>query len=228
MSNIGVSNRNGWSIGAAAYPPPRSSGGDPPDRPSSAAASWRPAVMLQVESDLRRWEGNLNFLYLDSKGLVTTGIGNLVRNEATAQRMPFVDTRTGRPATADQISQAYDVVQSLPAKRHADSYAPATHLRLPQEFVNQLMRSRLENEFLPGLRRELPHFDDYPPAAQRALIDMAYSMGLGKLGTFHKLRDACEAGDWMTAAAECHRMGARAERNEWTRDLFLLAGGVRS
>ncbi|MDB4980057.1 MAG: hypothetical protein JWM82_809 [Myxococcales bacterium] len=174
--------------------------------------------------DLLHWEGDLKYLYVDTRGFVTTGIGQLVKDAAAARELPFIDMRTGRPATAQQIDQAFGAVQQLPKGRSDPWYATATHLRLPEETVRALAQSRLTNEFLPGLRRELPHFDSYPPSAQRALIDMAYNLGVGGVGRFHGLRAACEAGDWSQAAAECHRRTCRAERNEWTRALFLRAG----
>jgi GH24 family phage-related lysozyme (muramidase) len=174
--------------------------------------------------DLLHWEGDIKYLYVDTRGYVTTGIGQLVKDAAEARQLPFIDTRTGAPATSQQIDQAFAAIQKLP-KGHSDSwYATATHLRLPEETVRALAQSRLTSEFLPGLRRELPHFDSYPPSAQRALIDMAYNLGVGGVGRFQSLRAACEAGDWAQAAAECHRRTCRAERNDWTRDLFLQAG----
>jgi GH24 family phage-related lysozyme (muramidase) len=174
--------------------------------------------------DLLHWEGDIKHLYVDTRGFVTTGIGQLVKDAPAARELPFIDTRTGAPATPQQIDQAFASVQQLP-KGHSDSwYAKATDLRLPEETVRALAQSRLTNEFLPGLRRELPHFDSYPPSAQRALIDMAYNLGVGGVGRFHGLRAACEAGDWSQAAAECHRRTCRAERNDWTRGLFLQAG----
>ena len=175
--------------------------------------------------DLLRWEGDVGHMYLDHHGLVTVGIGNLIASPSSAQQLPFVDKQTGRPATATQIADAFAAVKAQHGGRWADAYAGTTTLRLSENVVRTLAATRVENEFLPGLRRNFPGFDGYPAPAQRALLDMAYNMGVGGVGRFHNLRQACEAGDWKTAATECHRRTCRAERNEWTKDLFLNAAG---
>jgi GH24 family phage-related lysozyme (muramidase) len=173
-------------------------------------------------SDLLHFEGDVHHMYLDTNKLVTVGIGNLV-DLAAARKLPFMDRRTGEPATPDQIADAFHAVARQRPGLRAESYAEASVLRLPENTVRGLVATRLENEFLPGLRRTFPGFDGYPHSAQRALVDMEYSLGVGGLAKFHNLQGACEAGDWQAAANECHRRGARAERNEWTRDLFLKA-----
>jgi GH24 family phage-related lysozyme (muramidase) len=181
------------------------------------------AARDRIVDDLLRWEGNANHLYLDTHGLVTVGIGHLLRSPAAAQALPFIDERTGHLATKEDIAAAFRHVGQDRAGCRAEHYAKLTHLRLSDEVVREIATSRLENEFLPGLRREFPHFDDYPSSAQRALVDMAYNLGVGGLGHFHKLRASCEAGDWAQAATECHRRTCRAERNDWTQALFLVA-----
>jgi hypothetical protein len=155
--------------------------------------------------------------------LVTVGIGHLLRSPAAAQELPFVDVRTGHLATKEHVAAAFQHVGQAGAGCRAEHYAKMTHLRLSEHAVREMATSRLENEFLPGLRREFSHFDSYPASAQRALIDMAYNLGVGGLGHFHKLRASCEAGDWAQAATECHRRTCRAERNDWTQALFLDA-----
>lgn len=174
-------------------------------------------------SDLLHWEGDVHHLYLDKHGLVTVGIGNLVKSAAAAAALPFVDKSTGRPASQAEIAAAFDRVSHLPVGSRAGAYAGATTLRLPEDTVRALAANRLSGEFLPALRRDFPGFDNYPVAAQRALCDMSYNLGVGGLEKFQQLCDACKAGDWQTAAAECHRRTCRAERNDWTRDLFLEA-----
>jgi len=177
-------------------------------------------------ADLLHWEGDCHHLYLDKHGLVTIGIGNLVGSAEAAAELPFVDRRTSQPATRAQIVEAFDKVSHLHKGPVAGAFASATTLRLPEGAVRALAAERLAGEFLPALRRDFPGFDGFPAPAQRALVDMAYNLGVGGLGKFHELRAAVDTGDWRTAAAECHRRTCRAERNEWTRDLFLEAAGA--
>ena len=200
-----------------------------PDSVAGAGSRWsatnqeQPPSQQKMLSDLLRWEGDCHHLYLDSHGLVTVGIGNLVGSAAAATELPFVDKHTGRPATPAQIVEAFDRVSHLHKGPHAGAFASATTLRLPEDAVRALAAERLSGEFLPALRRDFPGFDNFPAPAQRALVDMAYNLGVGGLEKFHQLRDAVDAGDWRTAAAECHRRTCRAERNDWTRDLFSEA-----
>jgi GH24 family phage-related lysozyme (muramidase) len=183
-----------------------------------------PQECPEIISDLLRWEGMINYMYLDTHGYVTVGIGNLVKSEAAAQRLPFVDTVTGAPSRGEQIVEAFRRVSGMPAGMRAREYRSATTLRLPDEVVYSLAASRLQREFLPGVRRAFPHFDQYPSPAQRAIVDMAYNLGVKGISKFKSLRAACEAGDWQLAARESRRSTSRPERNEWTRQLFLQAG----
>jgi hypothetical protein len=82
-------------------------------------------------------------------------------------------------------------------------------------------------------------FDAYPAPAQRALIDMAYNMGVGRdekvdkgktskakgLHAFKHLKIAAEAGDWEAAAKACVSSSSAA-RNGWRVQLFEEASRV--
>ena len=71
-----------------------------------------------------------------------------------------------------------------------------------------------------------PGFDSYPLPARRALIEMAYDLGVGRLGRFGPLIAACEQRDFRKAAQHCHRWTSRHARNEATRNLFLDAANL--
>jgi GH24 family phage-related lysozyme (muramidase) len=55
---------------------------------------------------------------------------------------------------------------------------------------------------------------------------MGYNLGVGGLLKFHKLLAAVDAGQWTTAAAQCHRMGIGDARNQATAGLFQRAAGA--
>jgi GH24 family phage-related lysozyme (muramidase) len=46
-------------------------------------------------------------------------------------------------------------------------------------------------------------FEDLPVNAKKALLDMAYNMGITKLMKFHDMFEAIQQKDWETAAKEC-------------------------
>jgi GH24 family phage-related lysozyme (muramidase) len=199
-----------------------------------------------LRDDLLRWEGNKPFMYLCSAGYVTTGIGNKLANAQEAIALPWQHRATGLPATPAEIRTAFERVQAMTSEfRRADPKVPnpfgAQHyekvsdLVLPDGAANQLAADRLEKDFLKGLRALFPAFDTYPQPAQRALVDMAYTLGVRGLETkFPTVVKACRDGQFAVAAKHCHRKlkateGRKGdERNVATRDLLLEAARLRS
>lgn len=176
--------------------------------------------------DLLKWEGNVRHMYRDTQGHVTTGVGNLLRDAGAATALPWRHGENGPPATPDEVRAAFKRVATMSTGYKAAYYQRASDLVLPKATVMSMMADRLEREFLPGLRRTFPGFDHYPQPAQRALVDMAYNLGVGGLAKFGRLRDACQRGDFATAALECDRRTSRPERNQATRELFQMAAGA--
>ena len=195
-----------------------------------------------IVTDLIRWEGIVPWMYLDTKGNVTTGIGMLLADDRAACELPFFNSRK-RPATNLEIRFDFMRVQEVGQTVGTEPRRSAHYYRSPAsvEMVTGDCRAaaiaRLEREFVPGLVKVLPLFERFPTKAQAALLDMAWNMGIGRpagdgkkatgLRQFPTMLGACEAGDWATAAIECRRAGVREERNEWTKALFLAADGIR-
>lgn len=174
--------------------------------------------MSEYLDDLRRWEGTYRWLYLDKKGLVTTGIGNLVRDLQAAQRLPWFIS--GRAASADEIRDDYQAVRACTIGLTADAFETKTRCRMTVRAAVELAERRLEHEFLPGLRLYTRGFEQLPQQARRALVDRAYCLGLTGLREFEHLQAAVETHDWATAARECHIDGGRESRNAWAAALF--------
>ena len=129
------------------------------------------------------------------------------------RRDPLRLRARARPGPGTQVAQAI-------ASRRISCSLPAWPGR---------WRSRAWNgSCYPGLRRLLVHFDGYPLSAQRALVDIAYTVGLEDLARFRNLIGACERGDFATAAEHCHRRAARQIRNAATQALFLEAAHASS
>jgi GH24 family phage-related lysozyme (muramidase) len=190
--------------------------------------------------DVKRWEGDHQFMYLDTRGYVTTGIGHLLKNADAAVDLPWRHRSTGQPATQAEVRAAFNNLKQMwtdhrqdhpkgPNPFTAEHYERKSDLVLPERLSETLALARLQKEFLGGLRRIFPGFDQYPTPAQRALVDMAYNLGVGKLErSFPNLVDACRAGDFDVAAAESRRTSSRANRNAETRDLFLQADQLKT
>ena len=158
-------------------------------------------------------------------GLVTTGVGNMLPTPAAAAELEWWVGNT-RKATPAEVHAAFAAVKAAAPGKPADSYKRLTVVRLDPPYAERLALERLTSEFLPGIRDLFDGFDEYPDAAQRVVVDLAYNMGLGLLGKFHHLREACAASNWAQAAEECHVASSRQDRNDWRREMFesLVSG----
>jgi GH24 family phage-related lysozyme (muramidase) len=172
-------------------------------------------------------EGNVSHMYLDTKGLVTVGIGNMLPSAAAAQALPFIDRDTRNRATAAQIATDFASVESQPDSKASKYYRQFTKLDLPSVDVDSLFRARVD-EFVGQLKAAYPQFDSYPAGAKLALLDLVFNMGIGKLKShteWPKLNAAIAKQDWITAASECNRPDANARRNAETKAYFIAASG---
>ncbi len=225
---------------------PTDAGADRPAPQSPANARQTTIDVGALRDDLLRWEGNKPFMYLCPAGYVTTGIGNKLANAQEAIALPWQHRATGLPATPAEIRTAFERLQAMTSEfRRVDPKAPnpfgahhyekASDLVLPDGAANQLASDRLEKDFLKGLRALFPAFDAYPQPAQRALVDMAYTLGVRGLETkFPRFVAACREGKFAVAAEHSDRKlkangGRKGDaRNVATRDLLLEAARLRS
>src|SRR4051794_4085899 len=107
-------------------------------------------------------------MYLDIKGLVTTGIGNLIDPVAAALAVQFVRNDDGADASPDGIRVEW---QSLKDDKDALAAAgchacrpPRTQLTLTDAAIDQLVGEKL-SQFEATLRATTPDFaslDDWP------------------------------------------------------------------
>ncbi len=176
----------------------------------------------QIKADMTEHEALIKHLYVDSVGKVTVGIGNMLPNLAAAQAQPFVVR--GNPtqsASAAEVKTDWDAVSGHAGENlRATSFAKYTLLDLPEDICWALLKKRIDNEFLPGLKGLYDDWDKFPLAAKRALLDMAYNLGMAGFKKFKTLNGHVKKADWEKAAGSCSRQGIPADRNEWTRARF--------
>ena len=191
-----------------------------------------------VKKDFERWEGKYSYMYLDSKGYVTVGIGKMLPNATAAQILGFVRREDGKAALAKEIETDFNEVKKQVSNKIASSYKKHTKLDLPDEAIYSLLKTVVDG-FDKNLENYYKGFKTYPSSAKRALLDMIYNLGFGSaaieagkstkehkakgLHLFTTLKEAVEVGDWEMASKNCHRVGPAEARNNWTRDLFLEA-----
>jgi GH24 family phage-related lysozyme (muramidase) len=177
--------------------------------------------------DLQAFEGMTTWLYCDVRGFVTVGIGNLVSSPESCMALPFYRKGIDLNATDGEKAAGWRKVKAAYDKtKSAAYYQGVCDLRLELDFVKGLCARRLTMEFIPGIKRLLHDFDDFPLPARKALVDLAYNLGVGGLSKFVTLLDACQRQDWEVAARSCGRKGAREKRNLWTAQMFIDAAAA--
>jgi GH24 family phage-related lysozyme (muramidase) len=187
---------------------------------------------LKIVIDLlKAGEGVTTFLYQDSVGLVTIGVGNLVPNAEAAIAISLIH-ENGSIATNSEKILAYETIYNAPGKRttgrsyRADYYASMTSLRMSVDEVDRLLARRIA-EFYAQTKRIFPHFDSFPEPAKIAIMDMIFNLGYGKFNTqYVRFQAAVRDHDWQRASEQCQRSGPSEARNRETRNLFTQAADL--
>lgn len=177
--------------------------------------------MKDFIASLKRWEGSVPHMYLDTKGFITVGVGNLLATVSAAMDLSFMLGK--EVAFSHEIHADYSRILRMTPGLSAGAYRNKSSVTLLEEDIDRLLRKRLDTEFLPGLAKLLPGFSRFPRSAQIALLDIAFNCGVNGLAKFKNLRASVAAGDWIAAGRSSRRAGARDERNAWTRRQFAAA-----
>jgi GH24 family phage-related lysozyme (muramidase) len=188
----------------------------------------RPAINAarSLCAEILRWESCRRHMYVDTRGVVATGVGHALPTAEVAMALPWRHRATELAATPAEVRRAFARVRALGPRQRTLAYRLASDLVLAAGVAGDLAIARIERDVLPGLRRLFAGFDGYPLPARRALVDMAFDLGLAALANFRNLIAACARGDFTTAANHCHRRASREPRNAATRLLFLEAANL--
>jgi GH24 family phage-related lysozyme (muramidase) len=173
-------------------------------------------------AQLKSFEGCVPWMYRDSVGKVTVGVGLMLPDAAAACALPF-QTIGGAAATTEQIAEEFARVEALALGKLPSFYRVAGSLELPETTIEQKLSAVLTG-FETTLQARLTGYDALPDGVKMALLDMAYNLGpAGLLEGYPRMIHAVETGAWAQAAAECARGGINAARNAWTRQQMLSA-----
>jgi len=182
-------------------------------------------------------DGGGAYAYLDSKGLVTMGVG---------EHLSLADfARVGgwsigdRFATHEELGAAYAALVELGKQYQgehpgatvpyaAEHYAKFTVTRLPVAVCMQRAKDRLTVEFLPHLDSQVlveAQFNDLPLAVQRVLVDLAWNVGCGgfSVSRWPLLFTAVSRRDFRAASLQCVTGDGTGARNTWRRQTMLSA-----
>lgn len=174
---------------------------------------------------LEIFEGTVPWMYLDTKGFVTVGVGELLASAAKAETLAFVDP-DGESSAQDAILDEFNRVSGLVPAKVAAFYRSPTSPVLPHAAIDTLLMNHL-NFFDAQLAARFPNYADFPDPAKLGLLDMIYNLGqVGLFQHFPHFMAVVDKQDWLGAAANCHRVGPSQARNDWTRQQFLAAAAA--
>lgn len=197
------------------------------------------------------FEGVCLHMYLDNRGLVTTGVGNLIEPMDLAEFLPFRKPG-GMLATVAEIRNEWRKLKALAVpedtveawrKNHPGAPLPiqllggahlsqqaVTTLRLRRQDIDVLAhRKLLQNEESMRDRFGLSGWNQWPACAQMAVHSMAWAMGANGFGGFPKFCAAAKRQDFAAMAAECRVMPDRGTlklRNVANKALLVNAARV--
>lgn len=210
-----------------------------PPFPPDHGVQTDPIRFEDLWTDLTAWEGVIPHMYKDTRGYITVAAGNLLQrfekksgvdpDNLAVRQHPFQNLDANRLARADELGREWDRVSKLPAAMPWQEYAGHPYIGLTDDYMKDLAKRRLENEFWTALPNMYTGWDEFPLAAKRGITEMAYALGPAKLQSeFGDFNAAVGAKQWAIAANCCHIKGGRETRNEWRKQLFLYAAKVTS
>jgi len=180
--------------------------------------------------------------YLDTKGLVTFGIGEHL-SIAEFARVPW-RSYNDQAALESECEGAYNELLHEGQNRvfpfPASHYAQFTRIRLPKAVALQRCKDRLAGEFLPHLQDQFSTtignpLGFFPLPARQVLVDLLYNLGVGEFtaAKWPRLFAAVANQDYAEASRQCitvnagetHEDAAKKPRNVWRRDLMLSCAG---
>jgi GH24 family phage-related lysozyme (muramidase) len=143
----------------------------------SSVEGLRPIVLSNFTDFTTKFEGYTPYMYTDVKGLVTTGIGNLIDNGTSGPALGLNwKHANGTPATQAEIDAAWHTVKSAWPGVQSTACQKLTDLRLDKEDIAKLVAMKLkENHEI--LRSKYPGYVKWPADAQMGLHSMAWAMG---------------------------------------------------
>src|SRR3954447_21778389 len=111
---------------------PRRPPGTDPDFPKGV--TMRSIVATRFLDFTEKFEGYVEYMYVDIKGLVTIGFGNLIDPISYALALPFVKKAGNAPATQAEITAEWKLIKDAAILDYT-ALAPLTALKLTREAI---------------------------------------------------------------------------------------------
>ena len=169
-------------------------------------------------------ENLIEYIYLDSKGYITTGIGSKIDDKETFLNINFMIG--DRLATYQEKLDAYNKFNDMSKKEiykknyKAQYYRKFSNLRINARDAEELLYKHTLND-LKKLREGIENFDKLPLPLQEVLMDIRYNTGNVSKLNWPKLREGIRTKNLSLIADNVNRKDVSAERNKWARDKIL-------
>jgi len=198
----------------------------------------RQSVVNAFPSFSGKFEGQaLPYMYTDSKGLVTTGTGNLIDPVSVALTLPWKNP-DGSLASKDQVISAFNTVKSAYPGVQSTASQKLTTIRLDKGALDSLVYKTLKNNhaYLEGKYGEW--YAQLPADAQMVLHSLAWAWGPGFAnvwgGNGNAFINALSTGDYQGASDAMTAASAHEEsinpgiipRNAANRQLLANAAAI--
>jgi len=108
--------------------------------------------------------------------LVTVGVGHLLKDLASAQKLNFKKSNN-IPASKGEIKADYDAVKKQSKNKIASFYKKHVVLKLLDVYMNSLTNKHIDS-FEGELKRIFSDFSTYPTEVKFALFDMIFNVGM--------------------------------------------------
>lgn len=174
------------------------------------------------------FEGTVYHMYLDMKGLVTVGQGNLIEPIQLGWSYPW-RRKDGSLASQSEYIAEWNIINSKP-ELAKDGWTAATrycNLHLSKEDVESLCYEKMDsNEVF--LKQRIPEFDALPADAQLMLHSWAWAVG--PMAKYPQMIRLINAKAFGAAANECDinpKVGTIILRNAANRQCLLNAAWAR-
>jgi GH24 family phage-related lysozyme (muramidase) len=164
----------------------------------------RASVLQHYHEFSEPLEGRVHSMYLDVKGLVTTGVGNLIDTPEQACALPWRHETTGKLAERPAIAQAWRAVKDARPALHWRQYLHLNDLRLSDSDVDALVQDKLLSNARYIQAKHYPRWEDFPADAQLGIMSMAWAVGPGFPAKFGNFTNRVLQEDWLGAKACCH------------------------
>jgi hypothetical protein len=186
----------------------------------------RQVVVERFRGWSAQFEGEVPWMYLDVKGYMTVGVGNLIDPIGEALKLPWVHA-DGSLASLAEVARDWHAVESHPeCAKFGHKYARQfTTVRLTDAGISTLVYERLAGNWAFMRSHYFPAADSWPAPAQLAVSSLAWALGAGWPVIFKACGASAKRQDWMACADQCAIKGGGSiiRRNAATAALFRLA-----